>query len=159
MAISFTDPAQERTYRKIANYLTTSGLFKTIVQASEDQPKFDLVYGSTRIGIRVLVWEVNPWDTPDLVIVRACSCITVGSRITPELTEYLLRENLRMRFGAFQLGDRNEIFFAQNILGGENLDLMELQTCILSVVTIADTYDDLLTEKFGGHRATEAWQG
>jgi hypothetical protein len=27
---------------------------------------------------------------------------------------------------------------------------MELQTCILAVVTIADTYDDILTEKFGG---------
>jgi hypothetical protein len=55
-----------------------------------------------------------------------------------------------MRFGAFQLGDRNEIFFAHNILGGEHLDVIELQTCILAVVTIADTYDDILTEKFGG---------
>jgi hypothetical protein len=98
----------------------------------------------------VLGWEVNPWETPGLTIVRACSCITVGSQITPELTEYLLRENLRMRFGAFQLGDNNEIFFAHNILGGEQLDVMELQTCILAVVTIADTYDDILTAKFGG---------
>lgn len=154
--LTFTNHTQELTYRKIANYLTTSELFKDSVQAVADQPKFDVIYGSTRVGIRVLVWEVNPWDIPELVIVRACSCITVDSRITPELTEYLLRENLRMRFGAFQIGDQNEIFFAHNILGGENLDLMELQTCILAVVTIADTYDDLLVEKFGGQRSTES---
>lgn len=157
MSLSFANHTQELTYHKVLEYLTTSGLFKESVQAVADQPKFELIYGSTRIGIRVLVWEVNPWDTQELVIVRACSCVTVGSRITAELTEYLLRENLRMRFGSFQLGDRNEIFFAHNILGGENLDLMELQTCILSVVTIADTYDEILTAQFGGHRSTDTY--
>ena len=35
------------------------------------------------------------------------------------------------------------------------MDLMELQTCILSVVTIADTYDDLIIQKFGGQRACD----
>ncbi len=155
MPISFTNPTQELTYRKVAEYLNTSELFKDSVQAMTDQPKFDLLYGSTRIGIRVLVWEVNPWETPELIIVRACSCVTVGSRIDAELTEYLLRENLRMRFGAFQLGDQNEVFFAHNVLGGENLDLLELQTCILSVVTIADTYDEIITERFGGQRSTD----
>jgi hypothetical protein len=156
MSISFATHTQELTYRKVLEYLTTSELFKDKVQVMTDQPKFELIYGSTRIGIRVLVWEVNPWDTQELVIVRACSCVTVGSSINAELTEYLLRENLRMRFGAFQLGDHNEIFFAHNILGGESLDLMELQTCILSVVTIADTYDEILTERFGGQRSTDS---
>ncbi len=41
------------------------------------------------------------------------------------------------------------------LLGGENMDLMELQTCILSVVTIADTYDDLIIKRFGGQRACD----
>lgn len=150
MPITFTNHAQELTYRKVKEYLTTSELFKNTVRSAEDRPKFNLIYGSIKVGIRAIGWEVNPWDTPELAIVRACSCVTVGSHITPELTEYLLRENLRMRFGAFQLGDNNEIFFAHNILGGEQLDVMELQTCILAVVTIADTYDDILTEKFGG---------
>jgi glutaredoxin-related protein len=156
MSIAFINYTQELTYRKVTDYLTTSDLFKNNLQVADNEPKFDLVYGSSRVGIRVIVWEVNPWDMPELVIVRACSCLTVGSDITPELTEYLLRENLRMRFGAFQLGDQNEIFFAHNILGGEHLDLMELQTGILAVVTIADTYDEILTERFGGSRATDS---
>ena len=32
---------------------------------------------------------------------------------------------------------------------------MELQTCILSVVTIADTYDDMIAQRFGGYRAID----
>lgn len=155
MPITFTNHTQELTYRKVLEYLTASELFKDTVQAATDQPKFDLIYGTTRVGVRVLVWDVNPWDTQELVLVRACSCVTVGSHLTAELTEYLLRENLRMRFGSFQLGEQNEIFFAHNILGGEHLDLLELQTCILSVVTIADTYDEIITERFGGQRATD----
>ncbi len=156
MPITFTNPAQELTYHKVTDYLTTSELFKNSVQVADDQPNFELIYGSTRVGIQILAWDINPWDTPELVIVRACSCLTIGSPITLELTEYLLRENLRMRFGAFQLGDDHEILFAHNILGGEHLDLMELQTCILSVVTIADTYDDILTERFLGWRPTDS---
>jgi hypothetical protein len=67
---------------------------------------------------------------------------------------YLLSENSRMRFGAFQLGKSDEVLFGNSVLGGENMDLMELQTCILSVVTIADTYDDWIVDRFGGKRAS-----
>jgi hypothetical protein len=90
MPITFTNHTQELTYRKVSEYLTTSELFKNSLRSAEDRPKFNLIYGSIEVGIRVLGWEVNPWETPELVIVRACSCITVGSHITPELTEYLL---------------------------------------------------------------------
>ena len=155
MPISFANPIQELTYRKVMEYLSTSELFKATVQPVEDRPKFELNYGSTRVSVSVLSWEVNPWDEPEVAIVRACSCVTVGSRIDAELTEYLLRQNLRMRFGAFQLGEEDQIFFSHNVLGGGSMDLVELQTCILSVVTIADIYDDMITEKFGGQRARD----
>jgi hypothetical protein len=155
MPISFANPVQELTYRKVREYLSTSDLFKDTLQALEDRPKFELNYGSTRVSVGVLTWEVNPWDEKEVAIVRANSCVTVGTAIDSELTEYLLRENLRMRFGAFQIGEENQIFFAHNVLGGANMDLMELQTCILSVVTIADIYDDIITEKFGGQRARD----
>jgi hypothetical protein len=60
-----------------------------------------------------------------------------------------------MRFGAFHLDDANQVLFSESVLGGENMDLMELQTCILSVVTIADTYDDMIAQRFGGYRAID----
>jgi hypothetical protein len=150
MAIIFTNSVQQLTYRKVADYLSTSSLFKDSMQAAVDLPEFNLTYGSAQVEVEILAWEVHPWDTRELAIVRACSCVTVGSRINAETMQYLLRENRRMRFGAFQLGDANQVLFAHSVLGGENMDLMELQTCILSVVTIADTYDDIIIEKFGG---------
>jgi len=73
------------------------------MHAAVDLPKFDLTYGSLRgVAVEVLAWEVHP-GTPELAIVKACSCVTVGTRIDAELMQYLLSENRRMRFGAFQL--------------------------------------------------------
>ena len=155
MSVSFSHPVQEVTYHKVEEYLTTSQLFKDALQVAIDQPNFYVTYGSALIDVNVMSWEVHPWETGELAIVRACSCITVESRIDAELMQYLLSENRRMRFGSFQLGRQNEILFAHSVLGGESMDLVELQTCILSVVTIADTYDDLLMQKFGGQRGID----
>ncbi|MBF2046818.1 MAG: T3SS (YopN, CesT) and YbjN peptide-binding chaperone 1 [Leptolyngbya sp. IPPAS B-1204] len=155
MTISFTNPIQALTYRKVEDYLTTSILFRDALQVVTNQPSFYVTYGSALISVEVLAWDVHPWESGDLAIVKACSCVTVDSQVNAELMHYLLLENSRMRFGAFQLGNANEILFAHSVLGGENMDLMELQTCILSVVTIADTYDDIIVEKFGGQRAVD----
>jgi hypothetical protein len=103
----------------------------------------------------VLPWEVHPWEKADLATVRATSCVTIGSTIDYDLMHFLLTENRRMRFGAFHLDDANQVLFSESVLGGENMDLMELQTCILSVVTIADTYDDMIAQRFGGYRAID----
>ncbi|WNZ25652.1 hypothetical protein HJG54_24320 [Leptolyngbya sp. NK1-12] len=155
MTISFTNPIQALTYRKVEDYLTTSILFRDALQVATNQPSFYVTYGSALISVEVLAWDVHPWESGDLAIVKACSCVTVDSQVNAALMHYLLLENSRMRFGAFQLGNANEILFAHSVLGGENMDLMELQTCILSVVTIADTYDDIIVEKFGGQRAVD----
>ncbi|MEM6593042.1 MAG: YbjN domain-containing protein, partial [Cyanobacteria bacterium P01_C01_bin.73] len=102
-----------------------------------------------------LPWEVHPWEEADLATVRATSCVTIGSPTSADMMHYLLTENRRMRFGAFHLDDAGQVLFAESVLGGDNMDLMELQTCILSVVTIADTYDDLIARQFGGQRAVD----
>ena len=155
MALSFASPTQEITHTKVAEYLRNSTLFQNSVVASATQPRFDLTYGSAHVAVETLPWDVHPWEEKELAIVRAVSCVTVGSHITPDLMHYLLLENQRMRFGAFQLSPNGEVLFAHNVLGGEEMDLLELQSCILSVVTIADTYDDILAEKFGGYRAAD----
>lgn len=156
MSLIFANHAQEITYHKVADYLRRSTLFKATLQANPDCPQFNLLYGSTMVEVEVLPWEVHPWEERDLAIVRASSCVTIGSGIDCDLMHYLLAENRRMRFGAFHLDEANQVVFAHTVLGGENMDLLELQTCILSVVTIADTYDDLIVEKFGGKRFKES---
>lgn len=155
MPLTFTNAVQELTYRKVLDYLTTSALFKDSLQILSYAPRFNLSYGSAKVEVEVLDWEVHPWDERELAIVKASSCVTLGSRTDEPLMRYLLMENHRMRFGAFHLAETGGVIFSHSVLGGENMDLMELQTCILSVVTIADTYDDLIIQKFGGQRACD----
>jgi hypothetical protein len=155
MSIQFASDVQSLTFDKVADYLCNSNLFKNNLRDYPNQAKFDLLYGSTLIEVEVLPWEIHPWEKANLATVRATSCVTIGSRIDQELLHFLLTENRRMRFGAFHLDEADQVLFAESVLGGENMDLMELQTCILSVVTIADTYDDIIAERFGGKRAVE----
>lgn len=155
MPITFASSVQELTYRKVADYLEASGLFKGSLRTYDQAAKFDILYGSTLIEVEILPWEVHPWEAADLCTVRATSCVTIGSSMDCDLMRFLLLENQRMRFGAFHIDDAGQILFAESVLGGENMDLMELQTCILSVVTIADTYDDMIAQKFGGQRAID----
>ncbi len=156
MALSFVSTVQALTYTKVADYLQNSSLFQNSLRAYPDLPKFDILYGSTLVEVEVLPGEVHPWEKADLATVRATSCVTIGSTIDQDLLYFLLTENRRMRFGAFHLDEANQVLFAESVLGGENMDLMELQTCILSVVTIADTYDDIIAQRFGGYRALDS---
>jgi hypothetical protein len=155
MALPFANTVQAVTYEKVETYLKQATLFKDALRCYPDAPQFDILYGSTLVEIEVLPWEEHPWESSELAIVRATSCVTVGSSLNTELMQFLLSENRRMRFGAFHLDEAGQVRFAESVLGGDNMDLMELQTCILAVVTIADTYDDLIASKFGGHRAID----
>lgn len=154
MSIAFTSNTQELTYTKVADYLKTS-LFRHSMRSHPDQPKFDLLYqDATLIEVEVLPWNINPWDGDELAIVKASSCVSIGSQ-GEAMMQYLLTENRKMRFGAFQLDEAGQVLFTHAVLGGENMDLLELQTCILAVAAIANTYQDLITEQFGGQRAVD----
>jgi len=155
MSLHFTHSVQELTYRKVADYLKGSTLFRDGLKVYADRPKFDILYGSALVEVEVLPWEVHPWQEGDLATVRATSCVTIGSTLACDLMQFLLTENRRMRFGAFHLDDAGQVVFAESVLGGEEMSLMELQTCILSVVAIADTYDDIIAQQFGGQQARD----
>jgi hypothetical protein len=45
------------------------------------------------------------------------------------------------------LDESGQVVFTHSILGGENMDLLELQTCILSVAAIAANYTSILAER------------
>lgn len=155
MSIPFSTASQELTYQKVLDYLTASTLFQDSLTVAADEPSFEMVYGSTVVHVTVIAWDVNPWENPDVTLLRAYSYLTEGSRIDMDTMRFLMTESSRIRFGAFQLDEGDRIMFAHSILGGEGMDVMELQTCILSVAAIADTYDDIIVDKFGGRRATD----
>jgi hypothetical protein len=151
--MEFTNSAQEFTYNRLADYLPQS-LFKDRFRRQPETPHFDLLYADeTLIEVDILAWENHPYPELELAVVRASSCITLGSGPELELLRFLLAENRKMRFGSFQIDEAGAIFFANRILGGENMDLVELETCLLSVAAIATEYEVILTTQFGGQRA------
>ena len=151
--MNFTNGAQELTYGRLQNYLSGS-LFKSTMQAKDDQPSFDLIYqDTTLIELQVLPWEVHPYPDMEMAIVRASSCVAMGCRSELDLLRFLLDENRKIRFGSFQTDDAGTVFFANRILGGEHMDPTELEVCLLSVGAIATRYSDIIIDKFDGQRA------
>lgn len=151
MLTRFQNTAQKLTYQKVEDYLNHS-MFRRSMRADADAPRFDLLYKqSTLIEVEVQAWDVHPWEDSELAIVRAASRIAIVRQIHSSnlnLSAFLLAENRKMRFGAFHIDEAGQISFSHTILGGENMDLMELQTCILSVAAIAATYVEILLNQF-----------
>ena len=151
--MKFTNGAQELTYGRVKDYLNSS-VFKQTLRASSERPYFDLLYqGTTLIELQVLPWETHPYPELEMAIMRAGSCIAIGCGPELDLLKFLLDENRKMRFGAFQTDDADTVFFANRILGGKHMDPMELEVCLLSVGAIATHYSNIIIDKFGGQRA------
>ncbi len=151
--MKFTNAAQELTYKRIQDYLSTS-VFKDTVRASAEEPYLELLYqDTTLIELYVLPWDTHPYPDMELAIVRASSCVAIGCGPELELLRFLLDENRKMRFGSFQTDEAGTVFFANRILGGKHMDPTELEVCLLSVGAIATRYSDIIIDKFDGQRA------
>jgi hypothetical protein len=97
--------------------------------------------------------KVTSWKEDDAIVY--CHAIVVtGAEINADLTEYLLRKNSNMRFGAFTLDDDNDIIFEHSIVGS-TCDKNELRTSILAVIQTADELDDEIVSRWGGQRGLD----
>lgn len=131
-------------FEKVELYL--GELFEDIYHDDETD-HFYVRYGST-----VLEVSVDPYG-PDEVVVMFTSYCVRGVRADQELLRHLLELNHTLPFGSFSLvGD--EVYF-QHALFGRTLERPNLLNAVASVSTIADEYDDLIAEKFGGERALD----
>ena len=151
--MDFTNAAQELTYTRVRDYLTNSA-FKDQLRADSTRPYFNLIHlNDTHIEVAILPWEHHPYPERELAIVRASSCVTIGSGPELDLLRFLLDTNRKTRFGSFQTDEDGTIVFANRILGGDHMDLVELETCILAVAAIATEYQPIIITQFGGQRA------
>ncbi|MEO0852460.1 MAG: hypothetical protein AAFY15_03000 [Cyanobacteria bacterium J06648_11] len=147
MAVQFASKAQAVTYAKVKEYLEASTMFKDAMRVVEGESRFDIIYEDRVVRVEILPWQVNPWDKgSELAIVRASSRLTMGGFVDPKHMHHLLQENARMRFGAFQLNENDDVVFADTVLGVESMDLFEMQTCILAVATVATAYTNIIEE-------------
>lgn len=88
--------------------------------------------------------------------VRCLAQLVKGVNMTPELAYELLRLNTQINFGAFGYSAPAQLVLLTNsLLGGETLDAEEITATLENLVLVADQYDDLIIQKYGGQRMTD----
>ena len=139
-----TKDVVEKTTITVRAYLNK--LFKKNYQ--EMDGRFILTEGSAVIQI-----VIRPWYDNDAVV-DMFSYVVEGANISPEITNFLLRKNATLHFGAFGLTFDNTIMFSYS-LAGMNLDLNELKAALKMVAAISDFYDDEIVKIAGGKRGID----
>lgn len=139
----FKTEAHKGCYEKVKGYM--SELFGEMFEAREDAPIFIIPMGSAVAHVMVIPWG----DDDAMVCVRAYLVSDV--EMTPELMEFLLKENPTFKFGAFGIDQDGDILFEHTIVGS-TCDKNELKASVLGVLSVADHYDDLIVQRFGGIR-------
>lgn len=104
--------------------------------------------GSTHVQVRAI--DVGAGQ----VAIRSTSTVTVGTPITPELLEFLLKENSSFVFGGFGLGPNGEVVYSHAIMAS-SVDPIELGASVSAVVNMADKYDDQIVHRWGGKTARQ----
>jgi hypothetical protein len=144
--MKFDSDAQKKTYEKILPWMQEA--FGDFAGQRKEVPEFGVLVGSAFAQT-----SIYPFGENDAVVSTRAYVVT-GADLTPDLMHFLLRENDRMTFGAFGLDEEGDIFFEHSIVGS-TIDHEELKASVSSVVLIADEYDDLIVEKWGGQRAID----
>lgn len=145
--MEFAHEIHEETYRKVEEYLPD--FFDEPYQDEQDG-HFYVSYGST-----VLEISVDPYGPQEAAVKIVGYCVQ-GTEITEELLINLLEINHSIPFGAFSaVGD--DIFFSHSVFG-RDLTPRALLTAIAAVANVADEFDDLIAQKYGGQTALERIQ-
>ncbi|MDJ0703343.1 MAG: YbjN domain-containing protein [Leptolyngbyaceae cyanobacterium MO_188.B28] len=146
--MEFQTLAQQDCYEKITPWI--DDLFSGSVVIFDDEPLFIINLGSAVASTKVIPWG----DDEALITTR--SYVVTDIEITPDLTYFLLRENNGIYFGRFALDPENDIVFEHSLVGS-SCDRVELKHSVMTVVRLADTYDDQIVERWGGKRALDRW--
>jgi hypothetical protein len=133
------------TASRINDALSGNAAFKRLGPS-----QFVVKQGSTFIMLTVAMMD------EEHAIVRCIAQLVKGVGMTPELAYELLKLNTQLSFGAFGYSEGAQLILLTNtILGGVTLDAPEITSTLESLVRVADEYDDIIIEKYGGQRMTD----
>jgi hypothetical protein len=144
--VEFSNDAQKQTYEAVKGWMQE--LFGEMTKVQTDAPTFSIWMGSALTYVNVYSWG------DDKSTIQCFSWVVTGAELTADLMQFLLQENNTMRFGAFGMDQENDIFFKHSI-AGLTADKSELRAAIMAVANTADEYDDKITSRWGGRRATD----
>ncbi|HEY9738815.1 MAG TPA: YbjN domain-containing protein [Trichocoleus sp.] len=146
--MEFKSLAQKVSYERILPWMNE--LFGESVVIFEDEPLFIVNFGSAVASTKVVPWG------EDEALITTRSYVVTDVEVTPELSYFLLRENNGIYFGRFALDSENDIVFEHSLVGSV-CNLIELKHSVMTVIRIADDYDDEIVTRWGGKRALDRW--
>ncbi|MEM4244367.1 MAG: YbjN domain-containing protein [Candidatus Bathyarchaeia archaeon] len=130
---------------KIENYLRQ----KQISYEVRADGRYAVRQGSTVVLVAPAEWN-------EQTIVRVFAPVSLNiTRITPELTLFLVEENNNLTFGRFSLDTENKIVWFEHALLGDFMDVEELFIAVAAVAYTADKYDEQVSGMAGGKRAAD----
>jgi len=144
--MEFHTDAQRLCYEKVKPWLKE--LFGELAEPRETAPIFTMPFGSALVNI-----SITPWGEEDATI-RVRAFVVTKVEIVPDLALFLLRQNDKVRFGAFGLDGDDDIFFDYTIVGS-SCQKSSLKAAVFAVARTADEFDDPLVARFGGERAVD----
>lgn len=144
--MKFENTAQKQTYEKVAKWLQE--LWGDKPKALSSAPIFSVHAGSAVIQV-----SVKPFGDNDSYVV-AISWVVRDIELEPDLMEFLLKENDRVKFGGFGVDGDDDIFFRHAIVGS-TIDKKELETLVVAVAITADEYDDKIIQRWGGQSGVD----
>ena len=137
--------AEELTSDRIDAALSGNAAYKRLGPG-----QFVVKQGSTFVMLTVVPFENGQ------VLVRCLAQLVKGVTMSPELSYELLKLNVQLDFGAFGYSEKAQLILLSNsLLGGNTLDADEIISTLESLVRVADEYDDIIIEKYGGQRMTD----
>ncbi len=144
--MKFETNVQEACYNQVTVWMRE--LFDKFPCIIKGLPGISLFMGSALVEIFVFPWG------DDEAIINTRSYVVTDVELQPNLMEFLLRENSKMRFGAFGIDENDNIIFEHTIVGS-TCDKPELEASVKAVLKVADEYDDKIVEQWGGQRAMD----
>ena len=89
--MEFGNKAQQETYERVTAWMKE--LFGEMARVYPDTPTFGIGIGSSWTYVNVYTWG------DDSAVIQCFSWVVTGAECTPDLMQFLLQENDRMRFG------------------------------------------------------------
>ena len=105
---------------------------------------YRLRYGSTFLVVIPCQWG-------DRTLVKLIAPVASNiTKITPELTRFLVEKNNELLFGKFSLDTPNNTVWYEHALLGDFLDEEELFVAVAAVLKTADDHDEEVSRMAGG---------
>lgn len=100
--------------------------------------------------------EIDIYKSGDYIFARLSALAAYEiTKITPELTNFLLEKNRESNIGKFSLDTKDKSIWCEHELIGEFMNADELCLALVLVAGIADEHDEKISEMAGGKRAMD----